>query len=108
MTHQPEFFLFRELALLFARERVPVLSEVFVDLLVHVLLLGREFRRPSISFRLRRGDGDIVYGGHDREWRWEGAGRSLVSRNGRFRYRRLHLNEYAFPFLSSVIPGESL
>lgn len=66
-TDQPEFLLLCELALLVTRERVPILGEVFIDLLVHTLLLSRGFWRSSIGFRLGRRDGDIVYGGHDRE-----------------------------------------
>jgi len=82
-THQPELLLFRELALLFTKERVAVLGEVFVDLLVHVLLLGREFWEPSISFRLRGRNWDVVYGGHGRRWRWEGIGRGVAPLNER-------------------------
>ena len=69
-THQPEFFLFRELALLFTRKRVPVLGEVFEDLIVHIFLLSREFRWPSIGSWLGRRNRDVVYRGHDERWRW--------------------------------------
>lgn len=74
-THQPEFFLLCEFARLFTRELVSVLGEVFIDLLVHLLLLSRGFWRAGISFRLWRRDGDIIHGGHGKRQqrrRWDG------------------------------------
>ena len=61
-THQPEFLLLCEFALVFIRERISVLGEVFIDLLVHLLLLSRGFWRAGISSRLWRRDGEVVYG----------------------------------------------
>ena len=107
ITDQPEFLLFCELTLLFTRERVLVLGEVFIDLLVHILLLCREIWRPSISLWLGRRNRDVVYGGHDREKRQEDVElcRGPVTGDNKHtdgtRASLLRLAEGTFPRLSS-------
>ena len=61
-THQPEILLFYELSLFFTGEHVPVLGEVFVNLLVHLLwLTSRNTRKtghnPNYEHPNRRSKG---------------------------------------------------